>query len=56
MKTICWIRTEGTIVFKVNWFEFIILKRVFKQKRYKVMKRSKALIGRKVDVVIYDEI
>jgi len=54
MKKIYWNLLGKEVMFNVNWFEYHILKRVFKKKKYKLL-RSKQIRGQKIDIVIVDE-
>jgi hypothetical protein len=54
MKKIYWNLLGKEVIFNVNWFEYLILKRIFKNKKYEVLK-SQQIRGQKIDVVIVDE-
>ena len=54
MKKIYWNIIGKEVLFKINWFEFLILKNLFKKKKYEILKPKK-LTGQKFDVVILDE-
>jgi predicted ribonuclease YlaK len=54
MKKIYWNLLGKEVMFNVNWFEYWILKRIFKKKKYEVLK-SQQIRGQKIDVVIVDE-
>jgi hypothetical protein len=54
MKKIYWNLLGKEVMFNVNWFEYLILKRIFKNKKYEVLK-SKQIRGQKIDVVMVDE-
>ena len=54
MKSIYWNLCGKEVMFNVNWFEYLILKRIFEKKKYEVLK-SKQLRGQKMDVVIIEE-
>jgi hypothetical protein len=54
MKKIYWNLLGKEVMFNVNWFEYLILKRIFKNKKYEVLK-SQQIRGQKIDVVIVDE-
>jgi hypothetical protein len=54
VKKIYWNLLGKEVMFNVNWFEYLILKRIFKNKKYEVLK-SQQIRGQKIDVVIVDE-
>jgi len=55
MKKIYWELISGkSIVFKVNWLEFIILKRIFKKQKYEILEKNQ-IKGNKLDLVVHDE-
>ena len=54
MKKIYWNLFGKEVIFNLNWFEYLVLKRIFKKKKYKLLK-SKQIRGQKLDVVIVDE-
>jgi hypothetical protein len=54
VKKIYWNLLGKEVIFNVNWFEYLILKRIFKNKKYEVLK-SQQIRGQKIDVVIVDE-
>ena len=55
MKTIYWNYFGKEIFFSLNWFEYLILKRIFKKRKYKSLK-PKELRGHKANIVMVDEI
>ena len=54
MKKIYWNLFGREVIFNVNWFEFIILKHIFRKKKYKILK-SKQIQGKKINLIICDE-
>lgn len=55
MKTVYCCFPEEDIEFSLNWFEYIILKKIFEKQKFKIIKKNK-LKGRKIDFLIYDEV
>jgi len=53
MKLILWILPEREIRFNVTWIEYLILRNIFKKKKYEIIKKE--LRGERADVVIYEE-
>jgi len=53
MKIIYWNLFGREITFRLNWFEFIVFKRIFKLKKYETHKVE--VKGQKLDLVIVDE-
>lgn len=53
MKEILLISKEVILTIKVNWLEYLMLKRILKQKRYAWSKI--VMKGDKVSSIIYDE-
>ena len=47
---------EIKIEFSVNWFEYIILKRIFQKQQYKFLMMEFGLKGQKYDCLITDEV
>ena len=41
--------------FNVNWLEYLILKRIFTKRKYKITKQSK-IKGQKIEYIVIDEI
>ena len=54
MKKIYWNVKGIEIVFSLNWLEYLILKRIFKQQKYFILNK-KQLIGQEFNLVIADE-
>ena len=54
MKKIYWNVKGIEIVFSLNWLEYLILKRIFKQQKYFILNK-KQLIGQEFNLVIVDE-
>lgn len=42
-------------MFKLNWIEYFIMKRIFSKSKYKILKDVE-LKGKKVNLVILDEV
>ena len=55
MKTIVWVLNKGIVTFKVNWFEYLVLKRIFQQQRHKFQASNNKLKGFEAHTVIIDE-
>jgi len=55
MKKICCCLKGKYIMFEVNWFEYIILKNIFKKKRYQITTSHK-FRGQRINTIIYDEV
>lgn len=56
MKKILIINPESKIELDVDWFEYLILKRVFKQRRFHFFRFEESIQGYKYDVVFTDEV
>ena len=54
MKTIYWNLQEKEILFKINWLEYFILKRIFYKRKYTILK-PEALRGKKINCAVIDE-
>ena len=54
MKKIFWYIYGKEIMFNVNWLEFVVLKNIFKKKKYQIKKIE--LRGKKIDLLVCDEI
>ena len=52
MKKIYYATLEGNFILNLKWFEWLIIKKVFKDKRIKAESSTK---GRFFDIVIVDE-
>ena len=52
MKKMYWNLYGKEVMFTVNWFEYLVLKRIFEKKKYEILKPNR---GRKIDLVISDE-
>ena len=52
-KIIYWCLYGRELVFRLNWFEFMVLKRVFKLNKYETHKIE--IEGQKADLVVVDE-
>jgi hypothetical protein len=53
-KLICWILQGKEILFKLNWLEYLIMKKIFNERNYKINTLPK-LRGEKINLVIVDE-
>ena len=53
MVKILWIHFDRKIEFNVNYLEYLVLKNIFKKKKYKSSKVE--LKGKKYSMVVYDE-
>ena len=54
MKKIYWNVKGIEIIFNLNWFEYLILKRIFEKQKYYIP-NAKQLRGQKIDLVMVDE-
>ena len=50
---ICWILFGKEIMFDVNWLEYLVLKRIFKKRKYEFLKSKQ--IRRQKTYVTFDE-
>lgn len=55
MKKIYWNILGREVLFNINNIEYIILKNIFKRKKYKILKKEE-IRGYNANVVIYDEL
>ena len=54
MKAIYWHMNDGKeIIFKVNWVEYFIMKRILSKRKFKIIKNK--IGGEKLDLCIIDE-
>jgi hypothetical protein len=53
-KLICWILKGKEILFKLNWLEYLVMKRIFNERNYKINTLPK-LRGEKINLVVVDE-
>ena len=53
MKRILWIIGRYNIEFRLNWFEYFILKRVYNKRKYSISQNK--LVGTEFDAVLVDE-
>ena len=54
MKKIYWYLFGREIIFNINYLEYLVLKRIFKNKKYEILRKEQVL-GQKIDIVIIDE-
>jgi len=54
MKQIFWITPRFKVRFKVNWFEYLVLKRIFKKKNAFVMDKRQ-FRGERAECMVVDE-
>ena len=55
MKKIGFITTKNTIIFEMNWLEYIFLKRFFLKKKYRKIPTKDMLKGLKSNILTIDE-
>ena len=56
MNKILIVSPESKIELDLNWFEYMLIKRVFKQRRFRLYKFEDKLQGYKYDCVFCDEV
>lgn len=54
MRKVYWNLCGKEIIFDLNWLEYLVLKRIFYKRKYKILKPTK-IRGEKINLVIVDE-
>jgi len=55
-KKIFWSFFGKEIIFNLNWFEYLIFRRVFSKRKYEVRFNSGIVKGLKLDLIVYDDV